>query len=338
MTEISGGERSLGPFAVSAIGLGCMNLSHAYGVPPSSEVAAGVLRRAIELGVTHFDTAALYGFGVNEELVGRTLAGSRAQFTLASKCGIRGVKTDSGTRRVIDGRPETLRQTCEESLQRLRTDAIDLYYLHRWDKAVPIEDSVGALADLERQGKIRAIGLSEVSAATLKRAHAEHPIAAVQSEYSLCTRNPEIGVLDMCREIGATFVAFSPLARGFLTGALPDVETLEARDIRRAMPRFSPGNNAANLELLGDYAALARDANCSMAQLALAWLLARGPHVVAIPGTTSIAHLEENVPAGELALSPDMVDRLDSLINRHSVVGERYNAATQAEIDTEEFA
>jgi aryl-alcohol dehydrogenase-like predicted oxidoreductase len=315
-----------------------MNLSHAYGAPPSPEVGAGVLRRAIDLGVTHFDTAALYGFGANEELVGRTLAGFRAQFTLASKCGIRGVKTDSGMRRAIDGRPETLRQTCEESLHRLRTEAIDLYYLHRWDKAVPIEDSVGALADLKRQGKIRAIGLSEVSAATLRRAHAEHPITAVQSEYSLCTRNPEIGVLDTCREIGATFVAFSPLARGFLTGALPDVETLEARDIRRAMPRFSPGNNAANVELLADYGVLARAASCSMAQLALAWLLTRGSHVVAIPGTTSTAHLKENMRAGELALSPDMVARLDSLINRQSIVGERYNAATQAEVDTEEFS
>jgi aryl-alcohol dehydrogenase-like predicted oxidoreductase len=314
-----------------------MNLSHAYGIPPSAEAAAQVLLRALDLGVTHFDTAALYGFGANEELVGRTLSAFRTQFTLASKCGMQGVKTDSGVRRVIDGRPQTLRQTCEDSLRRLRTEVIDLYYLHRWDRAIPVEESVGALADLKRQGKIRAIGLSEVSAATLRRAHAEHPIAAVQSEYSLCTRNPEIGVLDTCREIGATFVAFSPLARGFLTGALPDMETLDAKDIRRAMPRFAPGNNAANLELLKEYAALAREAGCSMAQLALAWLLARGSHIVAIPGTTRTAHLEENVEAGRVALAPQLTARVDALINRSSIVGDRYNAATQAEVDTEEF-
>src|SRR3984893_13343965 len=255
-------QRKLGPFTVSSIGLGCMNLSHAYGVPPSPEAAARVLLRALDVGVTHFDTAALYGCVASEELVGRTLAPLRSRFTLASKCGVQGVTSESGVRRVIDGRPAILKDTCEDSLRRLKTDVIDLYYLHRWDKSVPIEDSVGALADLERQGKIRAIGLSGGSAGTVMRAHAERPIPAVQSEYSLCTRNPEIGVLDACREIGATFVAFSPLARGFLTGALPDVETLEAKDIRRAMPRFSPVNNAANLELLGDYAALARDANC----------------------------------------------------------------------------
>jgi aryl-alcohol dehydrogenase-like predicted oxidoreductase len=331
-------KRNLGPFAVSSIGLGCMNLSHAYGVPPSSEVAAKVLLRAIELGVTHFDTAALYGFGANEELLGRTLAPFRARITLASKGGIQGVRSATGVRRVIDGRPETIRQTCEEALRRLRTDVIDLYYLHRWDKTVPVEDSVGALAELKRQGKIRAIGLSEVSAATLQRAHAVHPIAAVQSEYSLCTRNPEIAVLDKCREIGATFVAFSPLARGFLTGALPDVETFDAKDLRRAMPRFAPGNNAANLTLLKDYEALAHEAKCSMAQLALAWVLKRGGHVVAIPGTTRIAHLDENVAAGAVELSSDIAARLDLAINRRNISGDRYNAATQAEIDTEEFS
>jgi aryl-alcohol dehydrogenase-like predicted oxidoreductase len=332
------GKRNLGHFTVSSIGLGCMNLSHAYGVPPSPEVAAKVLLRAIELGVTHFDTAALYGFGANEELLGRTLAPFRSRFTLASKCGIQGVRSDTGVRRVIDGRPETIRQTCEDALRRLRTDVIDLYYLHRWDKAVPIEDSVGALAELEREGKIRAIGLSEVSAATLQRAHAVHPIAAVQSEYSLCTRNPEIAVLDKCREIGATFVAFSPLARGFLTGALPDVAAFDAKDLRRAMPRFAPGNHAANLKLLKDYEALAHEAKCSMAQLALAWVLKRGGHVVAIPGTTSIAHLDENVGAGTVELSSDIAARLDLAVNRRSIVGNRYNATTQAEIDTEEFS
>jgi aryl-alcohol dehydrogenase-like predicted oxidoreductase len=335
--EASLEQRRLGAFTVSSIGLGCMNLSHAYGVPPSAEAAATVLLRALDRGVTHFDTAALYGFGANEELVGRTLEPFRSRFTLASKCGMQGVKFENGVRRVIDGRPETLKQTCEEALRRLRTDVIDLYYLHRWDKAVPIEESVGALAELKRQGKIRAIGLSEISASLLRRAHAEHPIAAVQSEYSLCTRNPEIAVLDTCREIGATFVAFSPLARGFLTGELPDVDTLEAKDIRRVMPRFAAHNNARNLKLLEGYAALARDSQCSMAQLALAWVLARGTHVIAIPGTTSVAHLEDNLGAVQVKLSTDLIARLDALINRHTIAGDRYNAATQAEIDTENF-
>ncbi len=331
-------QRQLGPFTVSAIGLGCMNLSHAYGIPPTPEAAAAVLTHALEAGVTHFDTAALYGFGINEALIGRTLAVHRTRFTLASKCGIRGVSVDGGVRRSLDGRPDTLRQTCEEALQRLRTDVIDLYYLHRWDKGVPIEDSIGALAELKRQGKIRAIGVSEVSAATLRRAHAEHPIAAVQSEYSLTTRNAEIGVLETCRAIGATFVAFSPLARGFLTGALPSVETLEGKDIRRAMPRFAAANHAANLRLLPEFAALAREAGCSMAQLALAWILSRGEHVVAIPGTTSLAHLDENLAAGQVVLAPELAARVDAAINRFNVTGDRYNAATQAEIDTEQFS
>jgi aryl-alcohol dehydrogenase-like predicted oxidoreductase len=336
-------QRSLGPFSVSAIGLGCMNLSHAYGVPPSPKDAAALLLRALELGVTHFDTAALYGFGANEELVGRTLAPYRSQFTLASKCGIQGIPSDgganagSGLKRAIDGRPATLLRTCDDALRRLRTDVIDLYYLHRWDKTVPIEDSIGALAELVRRGKIRAIGLSEVSAVTLRRAHAVHPIAAVQSEYSLTTRNPEIAVLEACRELGASLVAFSPLARGFLVGAIPDAAALVARDLRRSMPRFAAENHERNLSLLDAYDALAREARCSHAQLALAWLLTRGSHVIPIPGTTSIAHLEDNVAAGEVPLRADIAARLDALINERSICGDRYNAATQAEIDTEDF-
>jgi len=330
-------QRSLGPFTVSSIGLGCMNLSHAYGIPPPPDEAARLLLRALELGVTHFDTAALYGFGANEELVGRTLGPFRSQFTLASKCGIQVLKTGTGTRRVIDSHPAALKQVCEESLRRLNTEVIDLYYLHRWDKTVPIEDSVGALQDLVREGKIRAIGLSEVSAATLRRAQAVHPIAAVQSEYSLWTRNPEIAVLDACRSIGAAFVAFSPLARGFLTGALREVGSLEAKDLRRAMPRFAAPAYAANLELLDEYAKLARAAHASMAQLALAWVLARGEHVVVIPGTACMAHLEENLGAASVELDPELTAQLAALINQGSVVGERYNAGTQAEIDTENF-
>ena len=326
-------RRKIGPLEVAAIGLGCMNLSHAYGAPPPFEAAEALLLKALDLGVTLFDTAALYGFGANETLLGRVLAPHRQRITLASKCGMTGV---NGVR-VIDGRPDTLRRTCEESLQRLRTDVIDLYYLHRWDRKVPIEDSVGALADLVRAGKVRAIGLSEVSAATLRRAHAVHPISALQSEYSLWTRNPEIAVLEACRELGVTLVAFSPLARGFLTGKLRDVSGFDPKDIRRGMPRFQADNFAANLELLDGYTALADEAGCTPAQLALAWLLAKGANIVPIPGTTSVEHLAENVGAASVTLAPAMLDKLDAAINRDTVTGPRYNATTQAEIDTEDF-
>lgn len=329
-------HRNLGPFQVGAIGLGCMNLSHAYGVPPSPEQAEAVLLRALDLGVTHFDTAALYGFGANETLVGRVLSKHRSRFTLASKCGMTGVDG----KRVIDGRPETLKRTCEEALARLRTEVIDLYYLHRWDKQVPIEDSVGALAELVREGKIRAIGLSEVSADTLRRAHAVHPVAAVQTEYSLWTRNAEIAVLDACRELGVSFVAFSPVARGFLTGALSspaDIAGFDAKDIRRAMPRFQGDNFVANLGLLEGYKALAAEAGCTPAQLALAWLLAQGEHILPIPGTTRVAHLEEDLAAADIVLGADVLARVEALINQTTVTGPRYNAATQTEIDTEEF-
>lgn len=329
-------QRNLGPFQVGAIGMGCMNLSHAYGLPPSLKVMEAVLLRALDLGVTHFDTAALYGFGANETLVGRVLSRYRSRFTLASKCGMTGVEG----KRVIDGRPETLKRTCEEALQRLQTDVIDLYYLHRWDKQVPIEDSVGALAELVHAGKIRSIGLSEVSADTLRRAHAVHPVAALQTEYSLWTRNPEIAALEACRKLGVSFVAFSPLGRGFLSGALSDpadVAAFDAKDIRRAMPRFQGDNLATNLRLLDGYRALAAEAGCTPAQLALAWLLGKGEHVLPIPGTTSVAHLEENVTAAHVVLSAELVARVEALINQRTVAGPRYNAATQTEIDTEEF-
>ncbi len=325
--------RPLGPFSVSAIGLGCMNLSHAYGQPPSFEAAERLLLHALDQGVTLFDTAALYGFGANEDLVGRVLAPHRAKFTLASKCGMTGVDG----KRVIDGRPDTLKRTCDEALQRLRTDVIDLYYLHRWDKAVPIEDSVGALADLVGAGKIQSIGLSEVSADTLRRAHAVHPIAALQTEYSLWTRNPEIAVLQACRELGTTFVAFSPLARGFLPGTLRDVTGLDAKDIRRAMPRFAPEAYAANLALANGLAALATEGSTTPARLSLAWLLAQGEHIVPIPGTTRIDHLDDDLGAAELSLPPSLLARAGALINQQTVRGARYNTATQAEVDTEEF-
>ncbi|MGD9831584.1 MAG: aldo/keto reductase [Piscinibacter sp.] len=329
--------RRIGPFEVSAIGLGCMNLSHAYGTPPPEAAAQALLREALDLGITFFDTAALYGFGANEELIGRTLAADREKFTLASKCGLHGVNDGSGVKRVVDGRPETLKWSCEQSLKRLRTDRIDLFYLHRWDRNVPIEDSVGALADLVREGKVRSIGLSEVSADTLKRAHAVHPIAALQTEYSLWTRNPEIAVLEACREIGAAFVAFSPVARGFLGGELRDVATLEAKDLRRSMPRFEPANYAANLKLLDGFVEIAAELQCTPAQLALAWVLSRGEHVLAIPGTTQRAHLRDNAAAADIGLAASTLARLDALINQRTVVGGRYDAAAQAGVDTEEF-
>ena len=325
-------QRQLGPFTVSAIGLGCMNLSHAYGTPPDPDTAAKLLLRALELGYTHFDTAALYGFGANETLVGNVLKEHRGEFILASKCG---AFRDAQGKRELNGHPDVLKKTCEDSLQRLQTDVIDLYYLHRWDKRVPIEDSVGALAELVQAGKIRCIGLSEVSADTLRRAHHVHPITAVQSEYSLWTRNAEIKTLDVCRELGISFVAFSPLGRGFLTGAVRDPEILVPRDLRRQMPRFQGENFAANLGLLEAYINIARENHCTPAQLALAWLLNRRDDILLIPGTTRIAHLEENLGALDVKLSPDTMQRLDLLINDRTIRGARYNEATQAEIDTE---
>ena len=331
--------RQLGPFEVSAIGLGCMNLSHAYGPPVSREQAERVLLSALDAGVTFFDTAALYGFGANETLVGQVLKAHRQRFVLASKCGMQGVDRGDGTLvRVIDGRPATLRQTCEDALRRLQTEVIDLYYLHRWDKQVPIEDSVGALSDLVRAGKIQTIGLSEVSASTLRKAHAVHPITAVQTEYSLWTRNPEIAVLAACRELGVGFVPFSPVARGFLCDAVHDVATLDAKDIRRSMPRFSPENHARNRLLLPPYLALAREAGCSPAQLALAWLLHQGPDLVPIPGTTSVEHLRDDLGAVDVQLSGELMARLQALINERTVAGDRYNEQANREVDTEVFA
>ena len=325
--------RNLGPFTVSAIGLGCMSLSHAYGSPPDEADGATLLLKALDLGYTHFDTAALYGGGANETLVGRTLKHRRGEFTLASKCGMR---IEDG-QRVISSRPDKLRLTCEESLQRLQTDVIDLYYLHRWDKLTPIEEAVGALGELVSEGKIRSIGLSEVSAATLRRAHAAYPVAAIQSEYSPWTRNPEIAVLDACGELGVTFVAFSPVARGFLTDTPMDPSGFQPRDIRRGMPRFQGEAWTANQKLLHGFAALARQAGCSMAQLSLAWVLARRPFITPIPGTTRLDHLEDNAGAAAVHLSRQVLDAVDALVNLKTVRGPRYNAATQPEIDTEEW-
>jgi len=309
-----------------------MNLSHVYGVPPSNAVATALLHRAFDLGIRHFDTAALYGFGNNEKLLGEALKPYRNHIYLASKCGMTGVDG----KRVIDGRPETLMATVETALKCLQTDHIDLYYLHRWDRSVPIEDSIGAMSLMVAAGKVGAVGLCEISAETLRRAHAIHPISAVQTEYSLWTRNAEVAVLDACREIGAALVAFSPLGRGFLAGVTGGVDEMADNDIRRNMPRFQEPHFSANLKFLPKFRALSVAAECSMAQLALAWLLHKAEHIIAIPGTTSVAHLEENSAACRVKVSEEIMKRLELLINSRTVSGSRYPPETQREIDTEE--
>jgi len=323
-------KRPLGPFSVSAIGLGCMSLSHAYGPPPPREQAERVLKGALDAGYTFLDTAAVYGLGHNETLVGEVLGDRRGEFTLASKCGL-----SIGDRRELNGRPEVLKATCEDSLRRLKTDVIDLYYLHRWDKRVPIEESVGALAELVAEGKIRTIGLSEVSAPTLRRAHATHPIAALQTEYSPWTRNPEIAVLDACRELGVAFVAFSPVGRGFLAGGVMDAAKLTEGDFRTGMPRFQGEAFQANLKLYAAFAALAKEAGCTPAQLCLTWLLQKDPIIVPIPGTTNPDHMAENAAADGVTLSAEVVTRLETLVNETTVAGPRYAPAMQASVDTE---
>ena len=327
--------RALGPFDVSAISFGCMSLSHAYGTPPPPEEGARVLERVLDLGYTHLDSAALYGFGANETLIGTHLKHRSSEFVLASKGGM--FRNEQGQRH-IDGRPETIRQNCEESLSRLQVETIDLYYLHRWDKKIPIEESVGELKRLVEAGKVRAIGLCEVSAPTLRRAHAVHPITALQSEYSLWTRNPEVAVLDACRQLGVTLVAFSPLARGFLTGRLLDPAALPPKDIRHNMPRFQADHFPANVTLLEPLQEIARKRGCTMGQLALAWLLAQAPFIVPIPGTTNMEHVAENAAAAAVTLDQTTLDALDAIVNPATVSGARYNEKTQAEIDTEEIA
>ena len=312
-----------------------MNLSHLYGEPPPREHSEALLQKALDLGIRHFDSAALYGFGRNEELVGPFLKPYRDDIVLVSKGGMRG---ENGVR-TIDGSPEKLREDIEGSLQRLQTDVIDLYYLHRYDigTPVPIEESIGELSRFVEQGKVREIGLSEVSADTIHKAHKVHPIAAVQSEYSPWSRNVEIGVLDTCRKLGIAFVAFSPLARGFLTSTDLDPANFAEKDIRRGMPRFQEPHFSANQAWLPEYRRIADDVGCTPAQLALAWVLQHGDNMHVIPGTTSIEHLEENWGALEVELSAEVVERVEALVNQNTVSGPRYPAPTQAEIDTEEF-
>lgn len=312
-------------------GLGCMSLSHAYGVPPAPEDGVRLIQVALDEGVRMLDTATLYGGGRNEELVGRAIAGRREEVVLASKGGMAMV---DGVR-VIDGRPDTLRAQVDASLQRLGVDHIDLYYLHRWDKAIPITDSVGALAEAVAAGKIGSIGLSEVSVARLREAQQVAPIAAVQNEYSLWSRNPELGMLDATSADGVTLVAFSPLARGFLADAVADPDQLVPKDIRRAMPRFQEPHWQANAALLPAWRALAAEADITPAQLALAWVFSRGDHVAPIPGTTDLAHLHEIIAAAELTVDPDVLARAGELIDTATVSGPRYSPQNTAEVDAE---
>ena len=327
-------RRTIAGHPVNPVGLGCMSLSWAYGTPPADDDGARLLERALDLGYDHLDTARIYGLGHNETLIGKTLAAKRDQFFLASKTGI----IVDGEKRRIDCRPETIRTALDESLRLLQTDRVDLYYLHRRDFTVPIEESIGALAELVREGKIGAIGLSEMSAETLRKAAAVHPIAAMQTEYSLMTRNPEIAVLEACRELGTTFVAFSPVARGAFAGGVRDAGELGVKDIRRTMPRFGSDNWTANRALLDRFEAIAAREGVTPAQLSLAWVLSRGDHVVAIPGTASIPHLEENIARWDWGLPVAVSAELEALINRETVAGPRYADAMQRTIDTEEFA
>ena len=325
--------RLLGGKQVQPIGLGCMSLSQSYFPVPSESDAEALLHRAIDLGYDHLDSARLYGLGKNEALLSRVLKTRRDQVFITSKCGI---EFDDGKRR-IDCKPPTIRRAVEKSLTTMGVEYIDLYYLHRLDTNTPIEESVGTLGRLIEEGKIGAIGLSEMSAATLRDAAKEHSIAAMQSEYSLWTRNPEIAVLDACRELGTAFVAFSPVARGVLAGAVSDPSRLDERDLRLKQPRFNQGNWKKNLKLVKAFNAIAKREHLTPAQLSLAWVLAQGEHVHAIPGTASIAHLEENFETLNQTVPAEVLNEVSVLINQSTVTGHRYPEAMRKAIDTEEF-
>jgi aryl-alcohol dehydrogenase-like predicted oxidoreductase len=306
---------------VSALGLGCMGMSEFYGTADEGESVA-TIHRALDLGVTLLDTADMYGPFTNEQLVGKAIRGRREQVVLATKFG--NERRPDGTRVGINGRPEYVRAACDASLRRLGVDTIDLYYQHRVDTTVPIEDTVGAMAELVHQGKVRYLGLSEAAPATIRRAHAVHPITALQTEYSLWSRDPEDGVLQTVRELGIGFVAYSPLGRGFLTGKISSPDDLAPDDFRRHHPRFQGENFQRNLTLVARVKEMAADKHVTPGQLALAWVLAQGPDIVPIPGTKHRRYLEENVAALQVQLTPADLAHLDEVAPRGITAGERY--------------
>ncbi len=320
--------------AVNPVGLGCMNICWAYGPAVEDDYARKLLNGALDKGYDHLDTARIYGDGQSETLIGEALKGRRNEFFLASKTGI----IVDGKARRIDCRPETIKAACETSLTLLQTDHIDLYYLHRRDFDTPIEESVGALADLVKEGKIGSYGLSEMSADTLRRAHAVHPCAAMQTEYSPMTRNPEIAVLDACKELGVTFVAFSPVGRGYLTGGFRSGQQWHKDDLRLHWPRFQEPNFSANMALMTGYEAVAAGAGVTPSQLAMGWVLSKGDHIVTIPGSQNIAHVEENIARWDWVPDAATLAKVDVLINQGTVSGARYTTGMQKAIDTEEFA